>query len=66
MLVHDGRLVIIDLPQAVDVVGNPQGVDYLRRDCQNICAWFVANGVWQADADDLFDELAARCRRLEA
>ena len=33
VLVHDGRLVLIDLPQAVDLVGNPQGFDYLRRDC---------------------------------
>ena len=27
VLVHDGRLVLIDLPQAVDLVGNPQGFD---------------------------------------
>ena len=24
LLVHDGRLVVIDLPQVVDVVANPQ------------------------------------------
>jgi RIO kinase 1 len=56
ILVHDGRLVLIDLPQAVDLVGNPQGFDYLRRDCVNICTWFVARGV-PADADDLCAEL---------
>ena len=27
MLVHDGRLVLIDLPQIVDVIANPQGAD---------------------------------------
>ena len=56
VLVHDGRLVLIDLPQAVDLVGNPQGFDYLRRDCANICAWFAARGI-DADAEDLVTEL---------
>jgi RIO kinase 1 len=60
VLVDDGRLVIIDLPQAVDVVGNPQGVQYLRRDCENICAWFAARGVIGADATDLADDLSRR------
>ena len=27
------RLVIIDLPQAVDIVANPTGMDFLMRDC---------------------------------
>ena len=56
VLVHDGRLVLIDLPQAPDIVGNPQGLAYLQRDCENICTWFAARGV-DADAADLFDEL---------
>jgi RIO kinase 1 len=59
VLVHDGRVVVIDLPQAVDVVANPLGFDYLRRDCQNICTWFSARGVRRADADDLFTDLSA-------
>ncbi len=56
ILVHDGRLVLIDLPQAVDLVGNPQGFEYLQRDCRNICTWFEARGV-HADPDELRDEL---------
>jgi RIO kinase 1 len=56
VLVHDGRLVLIDLPQAVDLVGNPQGFTFLRRDCDNICAWFVARGV-RADATLLYEDL---------
>ena len=60
VLVHDGRLVLIDLPQAVDLVGNPQGFTYLRRDCDNICSWFVAHGVPGVDANDLYDELIRR------
>ena len=56
VLVHHGRLVLIDLPQAVDLVGNPQGFTYLRRDCDNICSWFQARGV-PADPRLLFDDL---------
>ena len=52
ILVHHGRLVLIDVPQAVDLVGNPQGFEFLRRDCQNICSWFQAHGV-PADPADL-------------
>jgi RIO kinase 1 len=46
------RLVIIDLPQAVDIVGNPAGMDFLMRDCHNVCTWFLARGL----PDDLADE----------
>jgi RIO kinase 1 len=53
VLLHRGRLVLIDLPQAVDLVGNPQGFGYLRRDCENICSWFAARGVEAARADEL-------------
>jgi RIO kinase 1 len=56
VLVHRGRLVLIDLPQAVDLVGNPQGFTFLRRDCDNICAWFQARGI-AADPALLFDDL---------
>jgi RIO kinase 1 len=45
ILVHHGKLVLIDLPQAVDVVGNPQGPNYVRRDCENVSEWFAAHGV---------------------
>lgn len=52
VLVHDGRLVLIDLPQVVDLFGNPQGFEFLARDCRNICRWFASRGV-DADADRL-------------
>lgn len=63
VLVHDGRLVLIDLPQAVDVVGNPQGFAFLRRDCDNICAWFTAHG-HPADPAALHTLLATRAGPL--
>jgi len=60
ILVHEGRVVFIDVPQAVDIVGNPQGFTYLRRDCENICRWFQGHGVVEADADVLFTDLTSR------
>jgi RIO kinase 1 len=45
LLVHDGRLVLIDLPQIVDVVANPQGGDFLARDVRNVATWFAARGL---------------------
>ena len=50
------RLVIIDLPQIVDLVGNANGLDYLLRDCANICGWFRGKGL-EVDEQELFAEL---------
>ena len=52
------RLVIIDLPQIVDLVGNLNGMDFLLRDCANICGWFRARGL-DVDEHELFGELMA-------
>ena len=59
VLVHEGRLVLIDLPQVVDVVGNPQGPQFLARDVTRIAEWFAARGLPPAvgRADTLLDEL---------
>ncbi|HET6168211.1 MAG TPA: RIO1 family regulatory kinase/ATPase [Marmoricola sp.] len=54
------RLVIIDLPQVVDVVANPRGSEFLQRDCHNVCTWFVRRGL-EVDEDELFGELLASC-----
>jgi RIO kinase 1 len=58
ILAAGDRLVIIDLPQAVDLVANPAGADFLMRDCHNVCAWFRARGL-DVDEDALFGELLA-------
>src|SRR6201991_397014 len=55
-LVHEGQLVLIDPPQIVDVIGNPQGADFLARDVRNVASWFVARGL-EVDADALLDRL---------
>jgi RIO kinase 1 len=59
LLVHHGRLVVIDLPQVVDVVANPQGRRFLARDANNVATWFVARGVAHADGGELAELLAA-------
>jgi RIO kinase 1 len=50
------RLVIIDLPQIVDLVGNAQGMDFLLRDCTNICGWFRQRGL-EVDEHALYTDL---------
>ena len=59
ILAQGDRLVVIDLPQIVDLVGNLNGMDYLQRDCTNVCAWFRARGLETADEHALFGELMA-------
>ena len=58
LLWWDGRLVVIDLPQAVDLAANPQGLDYLHRDVLNVSRWFARRGVHR-DAEELFADLLA-------
>jgi RIO kinase 1 len=50
--------VIIDVPQAVNIVGNPQGPEFLARDCRNVATWFTARGR-EVDAEALFGEVVA-------
>ncbi|WP_436699174.1 serine protein kinase RIO [Nocardioides sp. BYT-33-1] len=53
------RLVVIDLPQLVDLAGNAQGFDFLLRDCTNVCAWFARRGL-EVDPQELFGDLMAQ------
>jgi RIO kinase 1 len=60
LLVHGDRLVMIDLPQVVDVIANPQGARYLERDADNVAAWFTARGLTGVDPGP--EELGALLR----
>jgi RIO kinase 1 len=67
LLVHHGRLIMIDTPQVVDVVTNPQGSAYLDRDAGNVAAWFTAHGLTGLGTgtpgpDDLASVLRAEAR----
>ncbi|WP_203336811.1 serine protein kinase RIO [Nocardioides limicola] len=53
------RLVLIDMPQVVDLAGNPQGFDYLRRDCLVMSDWFTRRGL-PVDGEALFADLVAQ------
>lgn len=51
VLAAGDRLVIIDLPQLVDLAGNVQGTELLARDCRNMCTWFNARGLEVDDGE---------------
>jgi RIO kinase 1 len=55
-LVHEGRLILIDLPQIIDVVANSQGAGFIARDVRNVAAWFIARGL-RIDVDALIERL---------
>jgi RIO kinase 1 len=55
-LVYEGRLVLIDLPQIVDVIANPQGAEFIARDVRNVANWFTARGL-RPDVDELIERL---------
>ncbi len=58
LLVHHGRVVVIDLPQLVEISSNPSGMELLHRDCANVCDWFARKGC-ERDAEELFGSLVA-------
>jgi RIO kinase 1 len=62
LLVHHGRVVVIDLPQIVDAVSNPNGLELLHRDCTNIAEWFTRRRI-EVDAEQLFTDLLAELYR---
>lgn len=53
LLVHEGRLVLIDLPQTVDLAANPNGLAILERDVRSVCDWFRARGLAADEADPM-------------
>ena len=58
ILVADERIVIIDLPQLVDLAANEFSFEFLLRDCTNLCTWFERRGL-RADPQELFADLMA-------
>lgn len=56
ILWHEGRIVVIDFPQAVDPVAHPEGMALLERDLTNVCDWFRRRGL-ACDVSALFADL---------
>jgi RIO kinase 1 len=61
LLVDGDRLVVIDLPQLVDLVANPQGPSFLDRDVVNVADWFTARGL-PVDTAALMENVHAEAR----
>ena len=59
ILAVEDRVKVIDLPQVVDLVANPQGMDFLQRDCRNVCAWFTSRGL-EVDEGELVADAVAQ------
>ncbi len=57
LLATEQGCVVIDMPQVVDLVANPQGLSYLQRDCARVAEFFARRGVLAADADKLTEHL---------
>ena len=62
LLVHHRRLVMIDLPQVVDIIAHPNGRSFLDRDAKNVATWFARAGHPDADPDVLARQLAKEAR----
>lgn len=58
VLLDGERLVVIDWPQIVDIIGNPHGPEFLERDAKNMADWFTRRG-YPVDDGELFGDLMA-------
>lgn len=58
ILLDGDRLVLIDWPQIVDIIGNPQGFTFLERDVTTMAAWFASKG-YAVDAGVLLGDVVA-------
>jgi RIO kinase 1 len=59
ILYWEGRVTLIDFPQAVDATRNPHTYELLQRDIANVCRYFARYGV-RADAARLAGGLWSR------
>jgi RIO kinase 1 len=64
VLYHDGRVRLIDFPQAVDPRFNANALELLARDVENVCR-FAARHVVAADAGRITRELWGRFLRAD-
>ena len=58
LLWWEDRLIVIDLPQAVEFTTNADAYDLLHRDVANVGEWFGRRGL-QLDAEAVYAELLA-------
>ena len=58
LLWWQGRLVVIDLPQAVEFTTNPDAFELLHRDVANVGEWFSRRGV-AVDVEAVYAEVVS-------
>jgi RIO kinase 1 len=58
LLWWEGRLVVIDLPQAVEFTTNTDAYELLHRDVANVGEWFTRHGA-NVDVEAVYAELVA-------
>jgi RIO kinase 1 len=58
LLWWERRLLVIDLPQAVEFVTNSDAYDLLHRDLGNVGEWFSRHGL-VVDVEAVYAELVA-------
>ena len=56
LLWWEGRLVLIDLPQAVEFTTNTDAWDLLHRDVANVGEWFTRHGV-PVEVEEVYADL---------
>jgi RIO kinase 1 len=54
VLWHDGRAVLIDFPQTMDLGTHPMALDVLHRDIVTLCDWARRRGATPPDPDEAF------------
>jgi RIO kinase 1 len=64
ILLDHERLVVIDWPQVVDVIGNPRGFEFLERDATTMATWFRRRGLEVDDGEFVADLVAAATGRF--
>jgi RIO kinase 1 len=66
LLVHQDQLIMIDVPQVVDVIANPRGAEFLDRDAANVGRWFAGRGLTGHDSSVPSPDHLAEFLRSEA
>jgi RIO kinase 1 len=54
-----GKWAGAEFTALADLVANPQGAEFLHRDCENVCTWFARRGHTSVEFEYLFGDLMA-------
>jgi RIO kinase 1 len=57
LMMWEGRLVVIDLPQVADVLGNPHAIPLFLRDVERVCTFFDRSVDPRAAADAIWSRV---------